>query len=390
MGARTFSDLITFTRASTGTYTGSNGLLQTAAVDQPRFDYDPATGEKLGLLVEEQRTNLLRYSEQFDNAAWGKAGSSGGLAPTVSTYTGVLPNGETGSVIRVSFPSITIANSYSIVYQNTGAAQASGVPYTPSIFIKRVSGGTKLPVSAESSTSAPPSGGHQTAIYDLTDDWRRYSTADTLSGTPAGNLSFVIGPDGRIPTHVGLDAVVVDIWGAQLEAGAFPTSYIPTTSSQVTRSADVASITGTNFSDWYRQEEGTFVAAFKVNVVASVFSGVMSANNGSASYVIDMRVQSSALYGRVSDSSNVFFSNAGSVTAGQLVTSGICYKTNDFAVARNGSTPSTDTSGTVPSQPNRLLIGGLDANILPLNGHMKSIKYYPKRLSNAELQAMTA
>ena len=85
--AVTGQSLVTFTRASTGTYVGSDGLIKTAAVNEARFDHNPSTGESLGLLVEEARTNLLTYSEQFDNAAWVKSNS------TVTANAGAAPNG---------------------------------------------------------------------------------------------------------------------------------------------------------------------------------------------------------------------------------------------------------------------------------------------------------
>lgn len=200
-----------------------------------------------------------------------------------------------------------------------------------------------------------------------------YPTRTTLTFTPsAGTLTLT---------------VTGTVQYAQLEAGAFATSYIPTTSAALTRNADVATMTGTNFSDWFNASEGTFVATVIANT--SILTGVLSANNSSSTYAIDMRVQSSALFGRVANAGNVFFASAGAVTNGQSVTSCIGYKTDDFAVARNGGTPTLDTAGAVPTQPNRLLIGGLDNNVFPLNSHLQKLAYYPQRLINAEVQAFS-
>ena len=72
----TLDSRITFTRSTTGSYYNSAGVLSTAAINAPRFDYDPVTLESVGLLIEESRTNLLTYSEQFDNAVWTKSNAS--------------------------------------------------------------------------------------------------------------------------------------------------------------------------------------------------------------------------------------------------------------------------------------------------------------------------
>ena len=94
--ARALDPRITFTRASTATYVGANGLIKTAGVNEPRFDHDPITGESLGLLIEESRTNSVEYSEDLSNAYWNKQNCSLGattVAPdgTNSAYL-VIPN----------------------------------------------------------------------------------------------------------------------------------------------------------------------------------------------------------------------------------------------------------------------------------------------------------
>ena len=95
---------VTFTRASTGTYVGSDGLIKTAASGEARFDHDPETGESLGLLVEESRTNLLRYSEEFNNAPWRKYNT------TVSSNTATAPDGT--STADKLIASATTASHY--------------------------------------------------------------------------------------------------------------------------------------------------------------------------------------------------------------------------------------------------------------------------------------
>jgi hypothetical protein len=181
------------------------------------------------------------------------------------------------------------------------------------------------------------------------------------------------------------------VWGAQLEAGAFPTSYIQTVASQVTRSADAASMTGANFSSWYRADEGSLFVRYD--------TAATSANNSVASISLNSngaRIQLSQLTGarrynvvdggvnQVNDSGG----NLGSVTANTAANMAAAYKFNDFAACVNGGTVVADTSGTVPIV-DRVFIGADGAGGNLLNGTIRKIAYYPRRVTNAELQGMT-
>jgi hypothetical protein len=91
--SKTLDPRITFTRASGGSYTGADGLIKFAGVNEARFDHDQNTGESLGLLVEESRTNLVTYSEQFNDASWNK----NGLSITTNTSATTAPDGSTNA-----------------------------------------------------------------------------------------------------------------------------------------------------------------------------------------------------------------------------------------------------------------------------------------------------
>ena len=111
------TNLITFSRASTGTYVDSDGLIKTAVADAPRFDHDPVTGESLGLLIEEERTNLFTYSEEFDDATWLKSNA------TVTANDAVAPDGtSTADKLIVpkycNFNSLDFQVSLSIIWHN--------------------------------------------------------------------------------------------------------------------------------------------------------------------------------------------------------------------------------------------------------------------------------
>jgi hypothetical protein len=187
------------------------------------------------------------------------------------------------------------------------------------------------------------------------------------------------------------------IWGAQLEAGAFPTSYIPTVASQVTRAADAASMTGANFSSWYNQAQGTFyLDADMYETQGTFFRYLLSANAGSGvtSDLTGFIVPSNGNNVRASVSSGgvTQASLNAPITLGAAFKGAFAYKTDDFAASFNGGASLTDTSGVLPQGINRLYIGGyIDTGVNPNAAtHIRKIAYYPLRVTNAQLQALTS
>jgi hypothetical protein len=302
--------LVTFTRASSGTFVGSDGLIKTAAVDAPRFDHNPTTGESLGLLVEEARTNLLLNSA------------------TLSTQT-----------VTVT----AVANTLS--FYGTGTVTLTGV-----------------------------------------------STAGPLVGTGANNrvsLTFTPTVGALVLTVSG------SVTNAQLEAGAFLTSYIPTTSATVTRAADVASIAGSNFSSFYSQIEGTlYVDSIQASLTPT--SRLVAATDNTSQNRIGL-TRTSASSGNI----NFTVTNAGTAqVAGVLLGSSLAagtsnkvaagYKAADFAGSVNGLTPVTQGTGTVPSSLTQLTIGNGDVlGNNTMTGTIKRLTYWPTRLANTTLQQIT-
>jgi hypothetical protein len=177
---------------------------------------------------------------------------------------------------------------------------------------------------------------------------------------------------------------------AQLEVGSFPTSFIPTAGSQVTRTADIAVMTGTNFSDWYNQPEGSlgiqFVQPYDLagNKSIAALSAATNANQ--------------AVFLTVSAPRAVWFVNSGgstvaSVNAGNLVLNAVTkqvatLKLNDMAMSVNAAAVAVDTVCAMPIAMDRFFIG---SSISGLNwtGWVQKINYYPQRLINAELQAFS-
>jgi len=390
------SAVTAYTPTTTQPITNYIPVLQTAANGVARFDHNPVTGESLGLLIEEQRTNLLTRSEEFNDSGWGKTGA------TVTANTVVAPDGALSADVLVE----NTANSAHGVFR--AATTVSSTVYTGSVYVKAGGRGFCLVYTNAGAVgkyfSLPSGGGGavlgnfgagptSASITYVGNDWYRCSITFTSTGTST-TLEVLSSSAGNNLTYTGDGYSGVYIWGAQLEAGAFPTSYIPTVASQVTRSADAASMTGTNFSSWYRADEGTLYADFSLIGVASgaaQTSWSVSANN-TTDFITNRTLNNAGLYTvRVANVNQADLSIAsGTALPGASIKQACAYKVNDFAVANSGSASvSTDTQGTVPVVSQALIGATGTTNVNALNGTIKKLAYYPRRLSNAQLQALT-
>lgn len=355
--------------SSASTYTRNNG-----GVYPPRFDYDPVTRAPRGILIEEQRTNLLLRSEEFDNASWVKENAGVGSVPTVTPNAGVAPDGNT-TADRVQFAlnGGTTTTDRSTLRQLVTATAAA---HTFSFWVRSFDGVStyQIQVRDQLGTGAP---------LTVTGAWQRVTLTNTYTAGPAS-----IGLDlrgGQTPANSNVADIL--IWGAQLEAGSFATSYIPTVASQVTRTADVAAITAPMFAPWYNQSEGTFVVEATPAAVNSGF--LMSLEGATTADTIDVRMNSGSFDLVVVVSSSVVVDTAGfAATAGAVAKASAAYKINDYAFCVGGAAVQTDTSASVPAVQS-LYLGrrSLGNNF---NGHIRSIDYYPTRLTNAQIQALTA
>ena len=395
-GAQTMDPRITFTRSTTATFTGSNGLIQTAAINAPRFDYDPVTLAPLGLLIEEQRTNLVTYSEQFDNVVWTKTNATI-TANTIAAPDGALTGDklveDTSNSIHLCTQSVTLAAS--TVYARTlyvKAAERSGIELQadPTLY-----GGTPQRVQFNLTTQVVTvaSGTATGSMQSVGNGWFRLTViypATSGSGSNGFQTRLLDGSGNNSYTGDGYSGI--NIWGAQLEAGAFPTSYIPTVASQVTRAADVAAMTGTNFSSWYNQSEGTLFGEFSVPPSLTNFPNTIgAASDGTTLNQIAAYAHTTGLYvnirtgGVVQGDPGVL----GSPVIAANAKFAHAYQVNNCVSAWNGVSGTPDTSVTLPTV-NQFRIGTNGASTGPLNSHIRKIAYYPRRLSNTELQGITS
>jgi hypothetical protein len=341
----------------------------------PRFDYDPVTLAPRGLLIEEARTNLLLRSGEIGTAPWAVYGTA-----SVSANATSAPDGTTSADL-ITFGAVDNG------YQQTDIAIGASISVTLSFYVK-ANVGTQIRYAVPCFDAANTFlGGLNNTSSTITsgqlaaNGWYRISVTFT---TPAGTTKCAV----RI-----LGAAVSDsayVWGAQLEAGAFATSYIPTVASTVSRSADVATMTGTNFSTWYNQAEGTFIVG--TGLLAS-FNFPVPFMVGDSAAVVTERIQiylsGTAPTYRVTDGTDQVTINTAAVAIPGVNAFSAAYKLNDFAATVNGAAVVTDTSGTLPTV-NTLYIGNNGNVTGAINGHIRSLAYYNTRLPNTQLQTLTA
>ena len=388
---------ITFTRVgATATRVNASGFVESVAADTPRFDFNSITLVCRGLLVEESRTNLLLQSQNF-GTSWSNTNTSENVDVAISpdgTQNAdklIVNNGSAvgGSQITqiVSKAATATTYTYSVFGQAAGLNRmwlivSDGASFSnrANFAISLVDGAVTISAGAVGTFTAASG-----AVTAFKDGWYRASLTFT-SSTETSVVARIYPLDSSITTGDGVKGI--NIWGAQLEAGAFATSYIPTVASQVTRTADVATMTGTNFSDWYNASEGTFSVQANVTSLATqqyVFAAVQGASfnnaigvntqlSGSYLYVGDAGVTQAAILSAVTANTNAKFVGA--------------YKANSFAYTTNAANTSTDSSGTVPTVDN-LIIGSRNGGAAHFNGTMQAIYYYPQRLTNAEVQAFS-
>jgi hypothetical protein len=398
--AVTSASLVTFTRASSKTVTNSARVLETVGIDVPAFDHNPTTGESLGLLVEEQRTNLLVQSENL-TTTWINNQS------TNSADTAVAPNGTTTA-------DSLIENSAAGVQHSVGqlVTVAANTLHTASIFVKAntrasirfgllnntLSSGAFAHFNAttgaiSTQTTAGTATSVSYSIEPYTNGWYRCRVScviDALSTSAAVFIGLVDGSNNA--TYTGDNTSGLFLWGAQLEAGAFPTSYIPTTTAAVTRSADVASITGAAFSSFYNQTEGTVFAEYaKNNNLAS--TRVFTLSDGTsgnqiritASVGTAIRPDWQIVAGGVVQA-NVIDTPQGAVNS--IMKSAGSYAADRFALATAGTLGTVDTSGTVPTI-SQINLGSNEASTGVFNGTLRRFAFWPHRLPDISLQTVT-
>jgi hypothetical protein len=305
----------TFTRNSSGTYVGDDGLIKTAAVNEPRFEFDVLSGEYKGLLIEEARTNQLTYSNTFD-VAWTDTNitreSTDNLAPDgTNTALRVLAAQDNATIIRNS-------------------AIGSNNTRTFSIFLRRVNGSGAIQFTVNGGSS------WNTISQPITSTWSRI-------------LIFTNFTNHRVGLRLTTAGDSIELWGSQLEIGPSMTSYIPTTTSTVTRQPDQLVLNRT------LNPQGAFYIESNITLGTSLV-----ADNGSST-----------------------------ISPPQGTKSALFYNTSRTLFMSSSITP-VEGNYNVPQNLNRVSLGFNRLNNTSyINGHLKKFMYYGSPVTEDNLRSLT-
>jgi len=362
--------------ASLDPYVPTPGAAPTStAYYGPRFDYDPVTRAPRGILIEEQRTNLFTNSE-FPNGV-SDAPTRGG---NVSATTFSLLFGNTGLAINNTGPVTSFA-------YKTNFTTVVSTTYTLSAFVRMNDGNAPSFASAVTTDSANSfalviaGSAVIPTTYTVTamgNGFYRVSATAT-AGSASVNNGIV-----KYDTN---DSRPFTVSGYQLEAGAFATSYIPTIASTVTRNGDSLFLSGQNFAQWYRQDEGAWYAEF---------SAFDPSQNG-ATFTVSDGTSSNRFIGYPASSVQMEVTTGGvlqaSLDGGTITTNtnakvAFAYAVNNLALSLSGGAVVSDTSATIPTV-NQSRIGANVGGGSLLNGWFRNLRYIPVRAADFQLQALT-
>lgn len=373
-----------FSRAdNNATRINASGAIEVVNADLPRFDYDPVTLQPRGLLIEDGKENLLR------NSGWLNAVSgTPGTAPTDWSFfsnsgSTVVTSGDLGGN-KIEF----VANQRIYIIRYYGIAAFSTT--TLSVYLDAISG--NVAINNILTWFSAPSGSTQTYFVD--------GVARPASYVPSAgsrlSLKIVAGATGtgvsgvRLGIGVNYNAVVNDsvtLSKPQVEVDGM-TSYVPTpVGATATRGADIATITGTKFSSFWRANKGSALVRATPSSVSWV-GPVLQFDDATADNIIALRGNTTnpELYIRAGGADQAQI-DAGTIAANTGYRLAGAWATDDCAASLNSGAPVLDGVATIPTVTQARL-GSDGTNYL--NGHIEAIGYYDERLPSASLQVLSS
>ena len=382
----------TFTRGSSATRVNKDGLIEEVSSHVARLDYpliDGVVQDCPALLLEPQRTNLVTYSEDFSDSSWIKSG------PTLTYNQGTSPDGvknatkmipSTSSTSQDIFATVTASGS--TAYTRSFFAKSDGYNW---IYVQQYDGSTNRGAWFDLSTGSL--GNTETnitsSIENFGNGWYKCSvTFTTQSGATSERAQIrVVGGNGST-TFAGNGTDGVLIWGAMVEQGNYPTSYIPTSGSTVTRSADVCNGSGTSAE--FNDNEGVLFAEISALANDGTFRHI-TISDGST----DNRA---TIYFRSDDNKISFLLESGN--ANQFYNEfdidvklnnkfALTYSSTNCFTYINGFKTSTDINKTMPSGLNTLRFEDGNGNS-DFYGKTKQLMTFKTALTDSELETLTS
>ena len=373
------------------TFDQADGALElfNSPADIPRIEYN-ADGTVKGLLAENAGTNLIPDMHGLTIAS-----------SRISKVSTTAPDGSNNA------EEYSIASGTGYPYLYKVVAISSGTTYTHSIFVKLPTGTPNVNLRYVTITTLTTFPANE-VIFDLQEGvvvgtpdmpdylitsygngWYRLSATNTADATSSNSFGFILWPlsdsSGTrllIENHDVGDKVF-EIYGPQTEAGSFASSYIPTTGSTATRAVDVATIPTSAFG--YNSNAGSVVVEVVTPpVVDTAQNYLVSSNNASARWIYSNANNRMYMY----DGTNQANAYTVYVNSTQKYASSSNQITMSIVIG-GGTLVTNAANGNIPSLTTAFYIGGYYISLYNWGGHIKSLKYYPRKLSNAQLQELT-
>ena len=378
-----------FSRSSTGTRVNKGGLIETMGVNIPRLNYpllDGVVQDCPALLLEPSRTNYLPYSEEFINSGWSKISAGTGSTPIVTADYSISPSGVLDAT-RIQFDkgAGTGLSNYSLLAEFLSVP--SGIDASKSVYLKSNTNSEYDLVLYGTSDAS----GTNVKKIRITTEWQRFDVFKTITGTATG-IAF-----GLREINVSGLSNTADIlaWGAQVENGLYPTSYIPSlTGSQTTRSVDNAQIASNAEDIIGSQNEGTLFIDLEIpydTTSSDYFQFSISDQNTLPNRVFINFRDGEAKFQVFSDSAPVGFCNT-PVTKNIRLKIAASYETDNFVLFKDGFlADDIDTGGTVNFTTQMESIRYADqGNGLKFKAKVYETMFFKEALTQDELEALTS
>lgn len=362
---------LTFARTSTATYFNSSGVMQTASASTPRFDYNMSTLQPQGLLLEPTATNLNVCSENMNlTTCWH---TEGGTPMTVNLNATNAPDGNnTADRLNQAGDSWAYADL---------PATSPNVPYVFSVYVKSPGSVGTIRLSIQEATGAYTT--WATANVSVTTSWTRVYITGTKTNSNVMRFLIYMG-SGHLSQ--------VYAWGAQVELGTMPSSYIPVPStSTVTRAAETLTM---NSVSWFNATQGSLFAEYvntrtEATATNSRVLGFFNTNVAGtfAQNFIEISDNDTTVSSGVTNASTGQFSPSASVNAaGTVNRQAITYKANDFTSSINRAAVTSDSAGTLPTINYGYIGSQPDGN--QRSRYIRKIQYYDTNIGAQLLQSL--
>lgn len=381
---------LSVTRATTATRVNSSGLIESVATNVPRLDY--TNGTCSSILVEPQRTNSQRYSEDLSNGSYYATGNA-----SISTNQTTAPDGNTTADKLIESNTNARHELYtgSLTYSGTTSisffAKVAGRRYLACFLGGDPSKGGAI-FDLQGGVVSLTSGGTSANIKNFGNGWYRCSFTSILTGSSSlytclrTNASTV-----DVQTYLGDGTSGVYIWGMQQElTSSYPTSYIPTTSAIVTRNADVISKTG--IGGLIGQTEGVILFDFYYNDISTnlvLLNAFLASNANNRIFFHLLSNKRLEVICDVSGSTQFDITTSSALALGKHKIA-FAYKQNDFALYVDGTLIGSDTSGTVPTLDAIILDDYYQSlNNFKQSTNINTVSFWKTRLTSTELATLT-